>query len=202
MRSLRLIVATLVFAVSSIAAHADFVDTFAVSITTGGGFLPTDTASGTLALNVTTGRWVSADVSYYYGGNPEDIVATFTTLDGYYPHSEFIYTFFLSDQNSNAPFSLALPVSSLVGYTGGSICSMESPCADGVSFTSAFAFPGSPSTDPYVESGSLTLISSVDPPSAVTPEPSTFALVGTGLLSLAGAARRKFSIRSRLAAER
>jgi len=202
MRSLRLIVATLVFAVSSLAAHADIVDTFAVSIKTGSGFLPTDTAGGTLALDVTTGRWVSADVSYYYGGNPEDIVATFTTMDGYYPHSEFIYTFFLSDQNSDAPFSLALPVASLVGYTGGSICSMESPCADGVDFTSAFSFPGSPSTDPYVESGSLTLISSVDPPSAVTPEPSTFALVGTGLLSLAGAARRKFFLRSCSVAEK
>jgi hypothetical protein len=191
MRRLCLIVTTLVFAISSLAAHADIVDTFAVNITTGAGFLPTDTAGGTLSLDITTGLWVSADVSYYYGGNPEDVVATFTTMDGYYPHSAFTYTFFLSDQNSNAPFSLALPVASLVGYTGGSICSMESTCADGVDFTSAFSFPGSPSTDPYVESGSLTLISSVDPPSAVTPEPSTFALVGTGLLSLAGVARRK-----------
>jgi PEP-CTERM motif len=100
-----------------------------------------------------------------------------------------VYTFFLSDQSATAPFSLALPVSSLIDYTGGSICSLDAPCNDGVNYMSAFAFP---KADPYVESGSLTLISSVDPPSAVTPEPSTFALFGTGLLSLAGVMRRRF----------
>jgi len=171
-----------------VVAHADIVDTFAVNITTGSGFTPIDTAGGTLSLNVTTGQWVSADVSYYLGGNPADVVATFTTLDGNYSHPDFTYTFFLSDESSSAPFSLALPVGSLVDYTGGSICSMVAPCTDGVSYMSAFAFP---KTDPYVESGSLTLISSVDPPSAVTPEPSTFALFGTGLLSLAGVMRRR-----------
>jgi hypothetical protein len=109
-------------------------------------------------------------------------------FDGYYPHPNFAYTFFLSDQSSTAPFSLALPVSSLVDYSGGSICSMVAPCSDGFNYMSGFAFP---KIDPYVESGSLTLISSVDPPSAVTPEPSTFALFGTGLFSLAGAMRRR-----------
>jgi hypothetical protein len=188
MRCLRFVVAALVSVVCPLVAHADIVDTFAVNITTGSGFTPIDTAGGTLSLNVTTGQWVSADVSYYLGGNPADVVATFTTLDGNYSHPDFTYTFFLSDESSSAPFSLALPVGSLVDYTGGSICSMVAPCTDGVSYMSAFAFP---KTDPYVESGSLTLISSVDPPSAVTPEPSTFALFGTGLLSLAGVMRRR-----------
>jgi len=190
MRCLRFVVAALVLVVCPLVAHADIVDTFAVNITTGSGFLPTDTAGGTLTLNVTTGVWLSDDVSYYLGGNPADVVATFTTPDGYYPHSDFVYTFFLSDQSSSAPFSLALPVSSLIDYTGGSICSMVAPCNDGVNYMSAFAFP---KTDPYVESGSLTLISSVDPPSAVTPEPTTFALFGTGLLSLAGVMRRRLA---------
>jgi hypothetical protein len=188
MRCLRFVFAALVLVVCPLVAHADFVDTFAVNITVGSGFTPTDTAGGTVSLDVTTGKWVSADVSYYLGGNPADVVATFTTLDGYYPHSDFVYTFFLSDQSSTAPFSLALPVSSLIDYTGGSICSETAPCNDGFNYMSAFAFP---KTDPYVESGSLTLISSVDPPSAVTPEPSTFALFGTGLLSLAGVLRRR-----------
>ena len=188
MRCLRFVVAALVLVVCPVVAHADFVDTFAVNMTIGSGFTPTDTAGGTVSLNVTTGKWVGADVSYYLGGNPADVVATFTKLDGNYPHSEFTYTFFLSDQSSTAPFSLALPVSSLVDYTGGSICSATAPCTDGFSYMSGFAFP---KVDPYVESGSLTLISSVDPPSAVTPEPSTFALFGTGLLSLAGVLRRR-----------
>jgi hypothetical protein len=188
MRYLRFVLAALVLAACPLAAHADIVDTFAVNITTGSGFLPTDTAGGTLTLNITTGVWLSADVSYYLGGNPADVVATFTMFDGYYPHPNFAYTFFLSDQSSTAPFSLALPVSSLVDYSGGSICSMVAPCSDGFNYMSGFAFP---KIDPYVESGSLTLISSVDPPSAVTPEPSTFALFGTGLFSLAGAMRRR-----------
>jgi PEP-CTERM motif len=188
MRCLRFVVTALVLVVCPLVAHADFVDTFAVNITVGSGFTPTDAAGGTVSLDVTTGKWVSADVSYYLGGNPADVVATFTMLDGSYPHPDFTYTFFLSDQSSTAPFSLALPVSSLVDYTGGSICSMIAPCSDGVEYMSAFAFP---KTDPYVESGSLTLISSVDPPSAVTPEPSTFVLFGTGLLSIAGVVRRR-----------
>jgi PEP-CTERM motif len=188
MRCLRFVVAALVLVVCPLVAHADFVDTFAVNITVGSGFTLTDTAGGTVSLDVTTGKWVSADVSYYLSGNPADVVATFTMLDGNYSHPDFTYTFFLSDESSTAPFSLALPVSSLIDYTGGSICSMIAPCSDGVEYMSAFAFP---KTDPYVESGSLTLISSVDPPSAVTPEPSTFALFGTGLLSLAGVVRRR-----------
>jgi hypothetical protein len=190
MRCLRFVVAALVLVVCPLVAHADFVDTFAVNITVGSGFTPTDTAGGTVSLDVTTGKWVSADVSYYLSGNPADVVATFTMLDGNYSHPDFTYTFFLSDESSTAPFSLALPVSSLIDYTGGSICSMIAPCSDGVEYMSAFAFP---KTDPYVESGSLTLISSVDPPSAVTPEPSTFALFGTGLLSLAGVVRRRLA---------
>jgi hypothetical protein len=190
MHCLRFIAAALAFVACPFAAHADIVNTFAVNITTGSGFSPTDTAGGTLTLDATTGMWVGADVSYYLGGNHADTVATFTTTDGYYRHPDFTYTFFLSDQSATAPFSLALPVSSMVDYTGGSMCSMIAPCNDGFNYMSAFAFPG---TDPYVESGSLTLISSVDPPSAVTPEPSTFALFGTGLLSLAGAVRRRLA---------
>ncbi len=188
MRCLRFVIAALVLVVCPLVAHADFVDTFAVNITVGSGFTPTDTAGGTVSLNVTTGKWVSADVSYYLGGNPADVVATFTSLDGFYPHSDFVYTFFLSAENPDSPFSLALPVSSLIDYSGGSICSMVAMCNDGFNYMSGFAFP---KIDPYVESGSLTLISSVDPPSAVTPEPSSFALFGTGLLSLAGVMRRK-----------
>jgi hypothetical protein len=188
MRCLRFIFTALVLVVPSLAAHADVINTFAVSITTGSGFSPKDKAGGTLTLDATTGRWLSADVSYYYGGDPGDVIATFTTEQGYYPNPDFVYTFFESAQYPDEPFSLALPVTSLVDYSGGIICSNESTCVDGVPFMSAFSFPY---LDPFVECGSLTLISSTDP-SAVTPEPSTLALVGTGLLSLAGAARRRF----------
>lgn len=188
MHCLRFIVTALVLVVPSAAAHADVINTFAVNIAIGSGFSPNDRAGGTLTLDATTGRWLSADVSYYYGGDTGDVVATFTAMDGYYPHANFVYTFFESAQYPDYPFSLALPVTSLVGYSGGIICSNESTCVDGVPFMSAFSFPD---LDPFAECGSLTLISSTDP-SAVTPEPSTLALVGTGLLSLAGAAKRRF----------
>ena len=55
MRCLRFVVAALVLVVCPLVAHADIVDTFAVNITIGSGFSPTDTAGGTLSLNVTTG---------------------------------------------------------------------------------------------------------------------------------------------------
>jgi hypothetical protein len=41
--------------------------------------------------------------------------------------------------------------------------------------------------------GDITMIVTDNPQAAAAPEPSTFVLLGTGILGLAGAARRKFS---------
>jgi hypothetical protein len=83
---------------------------------------------------------------------------------------------------------LVLPVSSLIGYAGGSICVSTSvpSCGDMTVFDPQV--PGLDVSDFSVVSGTLTPV-----PPAVTPEPGSFVLLGTGVLGCVGLAcqRRK-----------
>ena len=89
-----------------------------------------------------------------------------------------------SDNFLNFFFFLPFNTGILAGYDGGPICSTSIADACGGSVTDIFSSLGGPDID--VTSGSLAPI--------VTPEPSPFVLLGTGLLSLTGALRRRSRI--------
>jgi hypothetical protein len=164
---------------TSLIAHADTLSTFDLNATTVSG----GSASGTIILDATTGLFTSADITvmtqgsqFLFNGVPiPNQVSSFATVT------------FVKDSLNNA-FYLSLPVSSLIGYTGGKLCSALLYCGNSmVTFPSEFfANMTGPLSSDFVEAGALTLASS-----APTPEPSSIALLATGLLGAAHLTRRR-----------
>jgi PEP-CTERM motif len=163
---------------TSLIAHADTLSTFDLNATTVSG----GSASGTVILDATTGQFTLADITvmtqgaqFLFNGVPApNQVSSFGTVT------------FLQD-SLNDRFYLSLPVSSLIGYTGGGLCSVLLHCGNSmVSVPSAFsANMTGPFSSDFVEAGALTLASS-----APTPEPSSIALLATGLLGAVQLTRR------------
>lgn len=149
------------------------------------------TMSGTVVIDTATGTMVSADLTYAEGGSSVSFDRTFFA-QGTIPA---LYTVFFpltyggivdgpGSSQTNPPtadeFDLLLPAASLVGYTGGPICTFTSYyCGGGIASeyygrvnflgNSGFGYPGNDG----MNTGNLV-------PFTVTPEPSELVLTLTG----------------------
>jgi hypothetical protein len=174
--TLRLLSLASLSAALTLAAHAD---TFAL---TNYIFASGATATGTIDINTTTGQVTSMDITY--SGLPSE---PFNIILGVGATGN--YTNAPVDDAAGDVFadSLHTPAGDFIGYTGGPACSDTNTCnPGGIPVTSGIIFSNPNLLSDDLMTGSLTL----DPP-APTPEPSSLALFGTGILSLAGIARRR-----------
>ena len=181
MRKYVYLLAVAVIAASSVSAHADTISTFDFE-----NFVFFETpavSSGNITINTTTGvatglnfNYSSSLGAFSVSGIDEQIAST----DG------SIYEVIgVSPENANDSFTVIFPGSSLINYAGGPDCPVggQEYCAllevdNGVELF-----------DDTVQSGELTLVSSTT--TGATPEPSTFTLLGIGLIAAVGAFRRK-----------
>jgi PEP-CTERM motif len=159
----RLLSTAIALLACTLAARADTFQLFDVTGTFDNGSV----LSGTATIDTTLGTVTNSD---FVVSGP--FAATF--LNDIYAQEVSSVGYVIFSRDSSNFLILNLPGGSLVGYQGGGISNLSS--ADNT---------GSGAVIDLV-SGQFAAA-----PSGVTPEPSTLVLLGTGILSLAGAARRK-----------
>ena len=163
---------------TSVLSKADTISIFNLAgVTTTG-----STLSGTVTLNVTTGRFTDSSIKALYNGTTYTYSgAPISTTSGTgYSSIDFAGT----GATALYDFDLILPTASLIGYTGGALCSTSSTCGGRVSAVEV-TLTGSDTAQ--VTSGTLT------PAAAVTPEPSGLVLLGTGVLATTTLLRKRYA---------
>jgi PEP-CTERM motif len=168
-------------AVCSLTAHADVFGTFELSSQ----FQSGASATGTITIDETLGSATTADFTYIFGGKSTvyDTIISQQANDGV----EFTQIGTLTNY-----FGLTTP-GTWVGYTGGSLCTAKDNCPvsgfPGAFYVTAVIGQGPKGGFDIASSGSLT----AEPNTGVTPEPSSIALLGTGLLGTLGMIRRRMT---------
>jgi len=180
-------------AAPSLAAHADTISTFHLYSANYDGHI-----DGILEINTTTGQPGYGSFTMFVNAPPRSGL----------PNQQFSFSGLFSPAECNdcefAPSSLSfslggyprsflyleVPLSTLVDYTGGPLCSglYAHPCYGGGSGSYYIAADSYYfNSIQYIGNANLDLLSTVQ-----TVEPSTFVLLGSGALGLLGVAKRKF----------
>jgi hypothetical protein len=145
-------------------ASADTITTFNVS----GTFADSSALSGTITINTTTGAITGA--SLVIGAN------TYSFLQLAIPLGSEFFAQFTTTSAFTFPFlDLFFPSASLVGYTGGALCTSSGPCANPTQYGAVAG------TSIYLTQGS----------SVAAPEPSALILLSAGLIGLGLVARKR-----------
>ena len=151
----------------SAVAHAD--TTFNLTNAT---FASGGTATGTIQIDTTAGTFDTLDLRVTADGITDAFSGVPSHQSVFQGNQYFEYSYADGDL-----LLIELPVASLVGYAGGPIC----PTSSCSGYTGYFSSEGGKNLDRFT-TGSLV---------AATPEPSSILLLSTGLLSIAGATRRR-----------
>jgi hypothetical protein len=175
------------------AAHADDFTLFNVNLQLANG----GTVTGTLDLDETPQKELSSveNLSYVLNGSVKGtftdlpFTGTFTQTSPYFTGIDFNSNDYNAANVGSLDLEITLPtlsMESFAGFTGGPVCSTSNVCQNYFTFDSELYgnYVSSPIT--YVSSGELTPVSV-----SATPEPSDLILLGTGVLGIAGAVRKR-----------
>ena len=161
-------------------AHADTINVFTLNAPLANG-----TATGTVTLDATTGKFTASNISVTTSFGSSTFTGAPTSVQSQTSYTQNVF----GASNSLYSFSLDIPLASLVGYTGGSLCSTGALCTGLTATNAAVLGLGADAAS----TGTLTLLSTTAPApiAAVTPEPSSLILLGTGVLGLGVLMRRR-----------
>ena len=152
------------------AMHAGIIEFAATGVTQSG-----STLSGDIFIDTTAGSVSSVSLSM-----SSPLSFTVSTFSSFGSGQATGYYVLRADNGTTFPFiDLDIPTATLVGYTGGNLCTVGSTCPNGISFSEASSTSNA-TTYGFV-SGSLTAV----------PEPASLALVGSSMLGLAAWRRRR-----------